>query len=343
MTSFLRIDKKLFLNVFAALLGAALVLAWRLSCPPAVPAYNNHNLINPNLIRLHVIANSDSPADQALKYQVRDAVVGAMAEKFGGVENAAQARMIARENLGYIQQLAVEKIRAAGKDYPVTVEMGDFPFPAKTYHTSLYNFTLPAGNYEAVRVILGQGGGANWWCVLFPPLCFVDPGSVAPAAENAAPPGIEKKAGEKSGGACDKQEDREKREQIQLARPFRENGALGGVKSRIKEDERGQAGEDTGTITGKAAGDCTVQAGAQSGPDAFSASGGARPPAVPAFKLTAPEALVALGSLQKDENAWTLTAGGERVEFRFKLLDFFHQSGSWFKRLLGEDEAQSKA
>ncbi|MEW5898472.1 MAG: stage II sporulation protein R [Bacillota bacterium] len=311
MTGSLLTGKKRFLIVFAVLLGAALVLAWRLSCPLAVPAYNNHNLI-----RLHVIANSDSPVDQALKYQVRDAIVGAMAEKFGGVENAEQARRIVLENLDYIQQLAAERIRAAGKNYPVTVEMGDFPFPAKTYHSNLYDFTLPAGNYEAVRVVLGRGGGANWWCVLFPPLCFVDPGSVVPAekaagacaGEAACVAGFEKGTGEKGEGERERQNEREKQEQIQLARPLRESGAaLNGIKGNQRDGE-------------------------------VSGSGGASSAAVPAFKLAAPEALLALGSLQKGENAWTLTAGGERVEFRFKLLDFIHQSGSWFKHILGEEE-----
>ncbi len=314
MTSCLLTDKKRFLIVFAVLFGAALALAWRLACPPAVPAYNSHNLI-----RLHVIANSDSPVDQALKYQVRDAVVGAMAEKFSGVEDAEQARRIALENLDYIQELAAERIRAAGKDYPVTVEMGDFPFPEKTYHTSLCDFTLPAGNYEAVRVVLGRGAGANWWCVLFPPLCFVDPGSVVPAekaagacaGEAARVAGFKQGTGEK--GERKRQNEREKQEQIQLARPLRESGAaLNGIK------------------------------GSQCDGEVFS-SGNASSAAAPAFKLTAPEALVALSSLQKSENAWTLAAGGDRVEFRFKLLDFLHQSESWFKHLLGGEKECSRA
>ena len=328
MAGFSLTGKKILI-VFAVLAGAALVLAWRFFCPPAVPAYNNHNLVNPNLIRLHVIANSDSPGDQAVKYQVRDAIVSAMAEKFGRVENAEQAFTVAQANLAYLQQLAYEKVRAAGKDYPVAVEMGDYPFPAKTYHTNLCDFTLPAGNYAAVRVILGQGGGTNWWCVLFPPLCFVDPGSVVPAqgpAGTAGPAGSAAGTGGKGEGEGDSERERQngskKQEQIQLARPLPENGAAGG----ITEDERERA----------------VPAGNQPGANP-SVSGDAGPAAVPAFKLTAPEALVALGSLQKGENAWTLTAGGEQVEFRFKLLDFFHPSGSWFKRLLGEDKARSKA
>jgi len=302
--------KKRFLVVFAALLCAGLVLAWRLSCPQAVPAYKNGSLI-----RLHVVANSDSPVDQAIKYQVRDAIVGAMAAKFGRVENAEQARQVTQENLAYLQQLAVQEVRAAGKSYPVKVEMGRFAFPAKTYHHYPCDFTLPAGNYEAVRVILGQGAGANWWCVLFPPLCFVDPGSVVPAGKTAGASaeetagvfGLEKRVGEsegkgtagKSGDEREKQDERDRQEQIQLA------------------------GNQPGA--------------------GVSASGDVSSPAVPAFKLTAPEAVAALNSLQRSENAWTMTAGGERVEFRFKVLDFIRQSGSWFKHLLGEEKMGSRA
>lgn len=312
MTGSLLTGKKRFLIVFGVLLGAALVLAWRLSCPQAVQAYKNGNLI-----RLHVVANSDSPVDQAIKYRVRDAIIGAMAAKFGRVENAEQARQVTQENLAYLQQLAVQEVRAAGKSYPVKVEMGRFAFPAKTYHHYPCDFTLPAGNYEAVRVILGQGAGANWWCVLFPPLCFVDPGSVVPAGkaagesakETAGVFGLEKLVGEKSegkgtagksGDEREKRDERDRQEQIQLA------------------------GNQPGA--------------------GVSASGDVSSPAAPAFKLTVPEAVAALNSLQqRSENAWTMTAGGEQVEFRFKVLDFIRQSGSWFKHLLGEEKMGSRA
>lgn len=289
--------KKRFLIVFAALLCAGLVLAWRLSCPQAVPAYKNGNLI-----RLHVVANSDSPVDQAIKYRVRDAIVGAMAAKFGRVENAEQARQVTQENLAYLQQLAVQEVRAAGKSYPVKVEMGRFAFPAKTYHHYPCDFTLPAGNYEAVRVILGQGAGANWWCVLFPPLCFVDPGSIEIKDEKK----------------------KEEQEKVRLASPLRESGTGGGnaITGGERDSERG---------------------GSAGGRQAASSAGDASSGAVPAFKLTAPEAVAALNSLQRSENAWTMTAGGERVEFRFKVLDFIRQSGSWFKHLLGEEKMGSRA
>lgn len=164
------------ITVLTVLLCTGLAAAWQLTREQAVHACKANNLI-----RFHVVANSNSPADQAVKYHVRDSVVSAMSGKFDQVENIEQARNITRKNLDYIQQLAVQEARAGGKDYPVTVKMGRYMFPARTYQNNLYDFTLPAGKYEAVRIILGRGAGANWWCVLFPPLCFVDPAGVVPA------------------------------------------------------------------------------------------------------------------------------------------------------------------
>ncbi|PKM80670.1 MAG: stage II sporulation protein R [Firmicutes bacterium HGW-Firmicutes-14] len=126
----------------------------------------NHN----NLIRFHVIANSDSERDQALKRKIRDLIISRMTPEFEKAKSAEDARRIARQHLEEIRSVALEEIKAWGEEYPVEVQQGNFEFPAKTYG----RLTLPAGNYEAVRVIIGQGQGANWWCVLFPPLCFVD-------------------------------------------------------------------------------------------------------------------------------------------------------------------------
>jgi len=122
------------------------------------------------LIRLHVVANSDSVDDQALKRRIRDAIVHDIAPVFLGAENIDSARAIARGNLSHVKEIASREIQAEGKNYPVNVELDSFTFPTKHYGP----FVLPAGDYEAVRVVIGAGGGANWWCVLFPPLCFVD-------------------------------------------------------------------------------------------------------------------------------------------------------------------------
>lgn len=128
-----------------------------------------------SLIRLHVVANSDSAADQALKRKVRDEIVRRVAPEFTGAGNVEAARVIARTNLKNIGEIAAGAIKAEGEEYPVNVELDKFSFPTKHYGP----FVLPAGDYEAVRVVIGAGGGANWWCVLFPPLCFVDMSKVA--------------------------------------------------------------------------------------------------------------------------------------------------------------------
>lgn len=123
-----------------------------------------------NLIRLHVVANSDSQEDQDLKREIRDEIVRFMAPQMLAVENIDSARLITMANLDNVKQIASREVNAWGKDYPVDVEMDSFAFPTKHYGP----FVLPAGDYEALRVVVGSGGGANWWCVLFPPLCFVD-------------------------------------------------------------------------------------------------------------------------------------------------------------------------
>ncbi|MDI6870260.1 MAG: stage II sporulation protein R [Bacillota bacterium] len=123
-----------------------------------------------NLIRLHILANSDSPADQRVKLQVRDDLLREAGKLFQGVEEAGRAREIIRRNLPFFRQTAERRLRQEGFAYPVTVHYGVYPFPVRTYG----RLTLPAGRYTALRVVLGEGRGHNWWCVLFPPLCFLE-------------------------------------------------------------------------------------------------------------------------------------------------------------------------
>ena len=123
-----------------------------------------------NLIRLHVVANSDSEADQDLKRDVRDAVIGYMKEQLKNSKDVEQTKQIIGENLDKIAQVAKAEIKRQGKDYEVKAMLGSYPFPTKVYG----DVSLPAGQYQALKVVIGKGEGANWWCVLFPPLCFVD-------------------------------------------------------------------------------------------------------------------------------------------------------------------------
>ncbi len=123
-----------------------------------------------NLIRLHVVANSDSDEDQALKMNIRDTIVEYMGYKLKDSKNISESKQIVNTNMGNIKGLVNKEIKSYGKNYPVKISFGRYPFPTKTYG----DITLPAGNYQAVNISIGNGTGSNWWCVLFPPLCFVD-------------------------------------------------------------------------------------------------------------------------------------------------------------------------
>jgi stage II sporulation protein R len=123
-----------------------------------------------NLIRLHVLANSDSPEDQALKRDVRDVVLNYMRDRLKDSQNIEQTKNIINEDLEKLNDIARKEIEKQGKNYNVKAMLGSFPFPTKAYG----DVTLPAGMYEALRIVIGKGEGSNWWCVLFPPLCFVD-------------------------------------------------------------------------------------------------------------------------------------------------------------------------
>lgn len=137
---------------------------------PSSPMVGAQNAFNTrNLIRLHVVANSDSREDQALKLEVRDAVLARAKDLLDSVETKEEAWRVLLEDAGELEAAASERIRAVGKSYGARVEMGTFPFPERTYGS----ITVPRGDYDAVRVVLGEGKGRNWWCVLFPPLCFI--------------------------------------------------------------------------------------------------------------------------------------------------------------------------
>lgn len=123
-----------------------------------------------NLIRLHVIANSNEKKDQELKYKVRDQVIEALRQQLVTAKDCEEAREIVAKNRSHLARIAQAVVAEEGDSYQVRVEWGKFAFPPKAYGS----IVLPEGEYEAVRVVLGEGKGANWWCVLFPPLCFVD-------------------------------------------------------------------------------------------------------------------------------------------------------------------------
>ncbi len=129
--------------------------------------YGQAQGVRDNVVRLHILANSDSTEDQTLKLQVRDALTEAAAGWLDGAESSAEALTLAEEHLPRLQQVAEQTVAAAGADYPVAVELKELYFTTRQYDT----VTLPAGLYDAVQVTLGAGKGQNWWCVVFPPFC----------------------------------------------------------------------------------------------------------------------------------------------------------------------------
>jgi stage II sporulation protein R len=121
-------------------------------------------------IRLRILANSDSAQDQWLKRKVRDRIVQEINSWAEQPKNIAEARQLIKKRLPRLQRLSEQTVAKAGFDYPVKLQFGNVPFPTKLYGEKVY----PAGMYEAVLIKIGRAQGDNWWCVLFPPLCFVD-------------------------------------------------------------------------------------------------------------------------------------------------------------------------
>lgn len=121
-----------------------------------------------NFVRLHVIANSNSQNDQDLKLKVRNSVVECLEGKLKEANSPEETKAIIKKELENIAKTAQEEIFANGYNYAVTVSLGNYKFPTKSYEGAM----LPAGNYDALRIIIGEGAGENWWCVLYPQLCF---------------------------------------------------------------------------------------------------------------------------------------------------------------------------
>ena len=120
------------------------------------------------VLRLHILANSDSEEDQQLKYALRDHMLVTFGEVFAACNNPEEALSAAHQNREKMEQTATSYIRSKGYDYDVTCEIANTYFTTRTYE----NYTLPAGNYNAVRFLIGKAEGKNWWCVMFPPLCL---------------------------------------------------------------------------------------------------------------------------------------------------------------------------
>ncbi len=123
-----------------------------------------------SVFRLHVLANSDSKEDQNLKYKVRDSLLNYMNSICKDTTSKEEAISIVEKNKDTFEKIARDTIKNEGYSYSVKINIGNFEFPTKTYG----DISLPAGYYDALRVEIGEAKGQNWWCVMFPPLCFVD-------------------------------------------------------------------------------------------------------------------------------------------------------------------------
>ena len=128
------------------------------------------------------IANSDSQEDQALKLEVRDRILERAQELYPEHATLEQARAALEKSLPELSQIGEQTVEEAGYDYPVTAQLTECWFPTKEYE----DFALPAGDYTALRIVIGEGEGQNWWCVAFPPLCL---GAASQSVEEAAQAG----------------------------------------------------------------------------------------------------------------------------------------------------------
>lgn len=157
------------------LLLSILIFTWFLSQAIQISAKNNipNNIqedIADDIIRFHVIANSDSDEDQQLKIKVKDALVKSLSPYLKDAKSKDEAECILMDKLPLIKNVARKTIKDSGFTYSISVSLASTYFPMKVYG----DYVFPPGTYQALKVEIGEAKGKNWWCVMFPPLCFVD-------------------------------------------------------------------------------------------------------------------------------------------------------------------------
>lgn len=156
--------KRILLSLAAGLLAAGIAaMGWNL----AQVGQQREGLIQ-SVLRLHIVADSDDPQDQAVKLAVRDALVSEYGQTLSQAESLGEAQELAGRLLPQMLDTARQTVAAQGCTLPVTGEVGELSFPAVSYE----GYTLPAGEYQAVRIQLGEGEGHNWFCVLYPAVCL---------------------------------------------------------------------------------------------------------------------------------------------------------------------------
>lgn len=156
----------------------------------SVGVIQDQKVLRENLVRMHVVANSDSPEDQALKYQVRDAVMERLGQDVGTWATAQEARQHLQGMLQELRDTANQALQSTGSALRATVTLTQEQFPVREYET----FRLPSGIYEALKITIGAGQGENWWCVVFPSLCM--PASGTSFQQTAQTAGISDRLGQ---------------------------------------------------------------------------------------------------------------------------------------------------
>ncbi len=166
------------LTVF--LLTFSIIISLMLPISAALPSREDMQLYD-KIIRLHVIANSDTNEDQALKLRVRDGILATVSELLEGVSDRAAAEAVLSENLDVIQNAAQSVLRAEESEYHAGVTLTKEYYPTREYE----GFTLPSGEYTSLRVLIGEAEGQNWWCVLFPKMCVTSKQKITASDDGA--------------------------------------------------------------------------------------------------------------------------------------------------------------
>ena len=162
--SYIRPTARMMLCFCASLLCAAVVIS-------ALPTAGEEAIYD-RVIRLHVLANSDTDEDQTLKLRVRNEILTALADVSENAKDADDAETVYTSCLPMLEDIAQKTVTDAGYEYDCRVTLTREAYPVRTYDDGNTCYTLPAGTYRSLRVMIGEAAGANWWCVLFPPLCL---------------------------------------------------------------------------------------------------------------------------------------------------------------------------
>ncbi len=158
------------MSYYKKIIITALFVIISMTIAYTVEAYTGVAKINDKVIRFHVLANSDSIYDQQIKYKVRNSIIYKFNNEFDNITSKDESEDVIIRKISDIRTEAEAIVKEEGYDYEVNVYYGNFKFPRKIYD----DIVLPEGYYDAVRIEIGKAGGKNWWCVMFPPLCFLD-------------------------------------------------------------------------------------------------------------------------------------------------------------------------